>query len=187
MALYVIDFKGNNPRFVAYFLKHTVRQYKSDNAAVPGVDRNVLHRLRVSLPDRNIQEHITNILSTYDDLIENNRRRIALLERAAYEIYREWSVRLRFPGYGHTKIVDGVQEGWERTAFRNICQLKYGRALKAEHRVQGKYPAYRSSGIIGTHDKARVQGPGVIIGRKGNVGSVYWSEGILARLIPCTS
>ena len=64
--------------------------------------------------EQSIQVRIADILSAYDDLIENNRRRIALLERAARELYREWFVRLRFPGHEHTKIVDGVPEGWER-------------------------------------------------------------------------
>ena len=175
-ALYVLDFKGNNPRFIAYFLKDVVRNYKSDKAAVPGVDRNVLHRLKVRLPDRTSQERIAEILSAYDDLIENNRRRIALLERTARELYREWFVRLRFPGHEHTKIVDGVPDGWRRLVLGNIGELKYGKALKAEDRNDGEYPVFGSSGIVGTHDESHVQGPGIIVGRKGNVGSVYWSN-----------
>ncbi len=119
-ALYVIDFKGNDPRFIAYFLKHSVRNYKSDKAAVPGVDRNVLHRLKVCLPDRSVQEHIADILSTYDDLIENNRQRITLLERAAREIYREWFVRLRFPGHERKKVHDGTPEGWRKMKVRDL-------------------------------------------------------------------
>ena len=93
------------------------------------------------------------------------------------ELYREWFVRLRFPGHEHTKIVDGVPEGWERTTLGNIGQLKYGKALKAENRIEGEYSVYGSSGIVGTHDEAHVRGPGIIVGRKGNVGSVYWSDG----------
>ena len=125
-ALYVLDFKGNNPRFIAYFLKDVVRNYKSDKAAVPGVDRNVLHRLKVRLPDRTSQERIADILSAYDDLIENNRRRIALLEQAARELYREWFVRLRFPGHEHTKFVDGVPEGWERRTAIEVANVMSG-------------------------------------------------------------
>ena len=56
---------------------------------------------------------IAEILSAYDDLIENNRRRMALLEEAARQLYREWFVRLRFPGHEHTRITNGVPEGWE--------------------------------------------------------------------------
>ena len=86
-ALYVTDFKGNHPRFIAYFLQSVLRNYQSDKAAVPGVNRNVLHQLKVRCPDTNIQERVADILSAYDDLIENNRRRMALLEEAARQLY----------------------------------------------------------------------------------------------------
>ena len=121
-ALYVTDFKGNDAQFVAYFLKNAIRDYSSDKAAVPGVDRNVLHRLNVRLPDRSCQERIADVLSAYDDLIENNRRRIALLEQAARELYREWFVRLRFPGYESTRIVDGLPGGM---GTENYCRCLY--------------------------------------------------------------
>lgn len=120
-ALYVVDFKGTHPRFASYFLKNTLRNYQSDKAAVPGVDRNVLHELKVRAPDIPTQEAIADILSTYDDLIENNRRRMALLEEAARQLYHEWFVRLRFPGHEHTRIIDGMPEGWERTTFGDLC------------------------------------------------------------------
>ena len=63
---------------------------------------------------------IADILSAYDDLIENNRRRMALLEEAARQLYREWFVRLRFPGHEHVKIIDGVPEGWERQTLGDM-------------------------------------------------------------------
>ncbi len=74
----------------------------------------------VLLPPCHVQERIASILSAYDDLIENNRRRIALLERAARMIYQEWFVRLRFPGHEHTRIVDGVPEGWDRSSIGRL-------------------------------------------------------------------
>lgn len=175
-ALYVIDFKGNDPRFSAYFLRNVLKGYQSEKAAVPGVDRNVLHEIKVRAPSHAVQLRIAETLSTYDDLIENNRRRMALLEESARLLYREWFVRLRFPGYEHTPIVDGVPQGWERKTLGASITLNYGKALKAETRVEGDYPVYGSSGIVGTHEKPLVQGPAIILGRKGNVGSVYWSS-----------
>jgi len=120
-ALYVIDFKGNHPRFVAYFLESVLRNYQSDKSAVPGVNRNVLHEINVRCPDTKIQERIASVLSAYDNLIENNRRRMALLEDAARQLYREWFVRLRFPGHEHTRITNGVPEGWERKTLGDLC------------------------------------------------------------------
>ena len=121
-ALYVVDFKGNNPRFVAYLLQEALRNYRSEKAAVPGFDRNVLHMLKVRSPGPREQGDIVSILSAYDDLIENNGRRIVLLEEAARLLYREWFVELRFPGYQHIKVVDGVPEGWCRGKLRDVAE-----------------------------------------------------------------
>lgn len=114
-ALYVVDFKGTHPRFAAYFLKHALGSYQSDKAAVPGVNRNVLHELRVRVPDPPEQELIAGVLAAYDDLIENNRRRMRLLEDAARLLYEEWFVRLRFPGHERVRAKDGVPEGWRES------------------------------------------------------------------------
>ena len=136
-ALYVIDFKGNHPRFVAYLLQSVLRNYQSDKAAVPGVNRNVLHDLKVRSTDLQSQERIADILSAYDDLIENNRRRMTLLEEAARQLYREWFVRLRFPGHEHTRITHGVPEGWERTPIEECCMDQTGpfdSSCKADYR-----------------------------------------------------
>lgn len=128
-SLYVTDFKGNHPRFVAYFLRDVLANHESSKAAVPGVNRNVLHSLGVRYPDAATQRRIADILSTYDDLIENNRRRIALLEDAARQLYQEWFVRLRFPGHEHTRIIDGVPEGWERKSLEELADFRLGKML----------------------------------------------------------
>jgi type I restriction enzyme S subunit len=120
-ALYVIDFKGNNPRFSAYFLRNILKGYQSEKAAVPGVDRNVLHEIKVRAPSYAVQCRISDFLSAYDDLIGNNCRRMALLDESARLLYQEWFVRLRFPGYEHTRIVDGVPEGWRRSTLVESC------------------------------------------------------------------
>jgi type I restriction enzyme S subunit len=71
--------------------------------------------------DPDNQKHIAEILSTHDALIENNGRRIALLEKAVRELYQEWVVRLRFPGHEHTRVRAGVPEGWERKMLGDLC------------------------------------------------------------------
>lgn len=136
-ALYVTDFKGNHPRFVAYFLQNVLRNYQSDKAAVPGVNRNVLHELKVRSTDTKSQEKIADILSAYDDLIENNRRWMTLLEEAARQLYREWFVRLRFPGHEHTPIIDGVPEDWERVYLGDVVDTQYGLTETATGEIVG--------------------------------------------------
>ncbi|MCX7098988.1 MAG: restriction endonuclease subunit S [Methylococcales bacterium] len=137
-SLYVIDFKRNDPRFSAYFLRNILKGYQSEKAAVPGVDRNVLHEIKVRVPDYAVQRNISDILSAYDDLIENNRRRMTLLEESARLLYNEWFVRLRFPGYEHTRIVDGVPEGWLRQTLATLCDsIDYGYTASAEKEEVG--------------------------------------------------
>lgn len=80
----------------------------------------------VTVPSRDCQQKIAAILSAYDELIENNKRRIALLEKVADEIYREWFVRMRFPGYETVKIVKGVPEGWKRRNLTELADITYG-------------------------------------------------------------
>jgi type I restriction enzyme S subunit len=109
------------PRYVYYFFKQAstfaLCQSLGGQAAQPNVNLRVLKSIKVPLPSLDIQETITSILSAYDDLIENNRRRIALLEEAARQLYREWFVRLRFPGHEHTPSVasGGVDRCRSRT------------------------------------------------------------------------
>lgn len=167
-------------RFVMYFLMSPIGRAelftRTGGAVQQVINLADLKTVMVPLPSFVEQQRIAEILTTYDDLIDNNRRRMALLEDSARQLYREWFVRLRFPGHEHTPIVDGVPQGWERKTLGESVTLNYGKALKAELRVEGDYPVYGSSGIVGTHEKPLVQGPAIVLGRKGNVGSVYWSN-----------
>lgn len=168
-----------NWNFLAYVLQSPQVQGRfrgmGFGATVDHVRVGDAEALQIPCPPLEVQRRIGDTLSAYDDLIENNRRRIQLLEQAARLFYKEWFVHLRFPGHEHTKIKDGVPEGWEKKALGTIAPLKYGKALKNDNRLPGPFPVYGSSGIVGTHTKPLVSGPTVIVGRKGNVGSVYWS------------
>ncbi|MDM8549697.1 restriction endonuclease subunit S [Desulfobacterales bacterium HSG2] len=144
-------------------------------AAQPNANAKVLSAFPLPLPPLDTQKRIASILSAYDDLIENNRRRIQLLGQSARLLFKEWFVHLRFPGHEHAKIKDGIPEKWEKKTLGEVVPLKYGKTLKQDDRIPGPYPVFGSSGVVGFHNKALVQGPGIIVGRKGNVGSVYWS------------
>lgn len=167
-----------DPRFIYYFFRMPATVQKVVNHAltsgVPHINLGILKNFEISLPLVGLQRRIADILSAYDDLIENNRRRMALLEDAARQLYREWFIRLRFPGHEHARITNGVPEGWQRVPLGDRVTLNYGKALKAEDRSEGPYPVYGSSGIVGAHERALAAAPGIVVGRKGNVGSVYW-------------
>ena len=132
-TLWVKDFKGHNPRFVYYLLRNIDFTPFNAGAGVPTLNRNHLDSLLVPVFGDNQEQRIADILSAYDDLIENNRRRMALLEEAAGQLYREWFVRLRFPGHEHTPITNGVPEGWERQTLAELCDsIDYGYTASAE-------------------------------------------------------
>lgn len=86
-------------------------------------DKRFIQRLKLNLPDLSTQERIADILSAYDDLIEVNNRRIELLEQAAQELYKEWFVRFRFPGYENAKFEDGIPEGWSYVRFGKAIDI----------------------------------------------------------------
>lgn len=118
------------PRFIYYFFKHpntfALCQGLGGQAAQPNVNLTVLKSITVNLPSPAVQSRVAEILSAYDDLIENNRRRMALLEDAARQLYREWFVRLRFPGHEHTCINNGVPEGWHSQVLDELCDIGRG-------------------------------------------------------------
>ncbi len=175
-TLWVKDFQGNDPRFIYYFLQTLQLERFDVGSANPSLNRNHIHSLKVKVPPLPTQRAIASILSAYDDLIENNLRRIRLLEEAAQLIYKEWFVHLRFPGWEEVEVVDGVPEGWEILNMKSVLKLNYGKALKKADRKGGDFPVYGSSGIVGFHNTFLTEAPGIILGRKGNVGSVYWSD-----------
>jgi type I restriction enzyme S subunit len=121
-CMYVTDFLSNDPRFVYYFLKTKDFTSLNSGAAQPSLNRNFVHMVPVRVPGPNVQAAIAQVLSAYDDLIENNRRRVALLEEAARMLYREWFVHFRFPGHEHVKSIEGIPEGWERRTLGSIAE-----------------------------------------------------------------
>lgn len=112
-TLWVKDFKGNNRRFIYYFIRPLHLENFDTGSSNPTLNRNHIHKIKVVFPKPYLQKKIAAVLSTYDDLIENNTRRIALLEKMAEEIYREWFVRMRFPGHKKVKSVKGVPVDWD--------------------------------------------------------------------------
>jgi len=133
-----------NIRFL-YFLLSTLQLNKLDSdAAVPGLNRNVAYQQKVSIPPLEIQRKIASILSAYDDLIENNTRRIQILEEMAQIIYQEWFVHFRFPGHEKVKFVNSelgkIPEGWDIAKISSITQILGGFPFKSgEYQKVGKY------------------------------------------------
>ena len=173
-----------DPLYLFYALQSDFGQgelkARASGTTVLGIKQSELRKVRVPVFPLPIQQRIAGILSAYDELIENSQRRIRILETMARALYREWFVHFRFPGFEHHPRIASplgeIPQGWEVKKLGDVIDLNYGKALKKEDRRDGEYPVFGSSGIVGAHDTALVKGPGIIVGRKGNVGSVFWCD-----------
>ena len=124
------NFDGLNSKFFYYWIQSRAGRVQlakctiGTSQAAYTIER--LKEIEAPRHSSDQQKRIADILSVYDDLIENNRRRIALLEEAARLLYREWFVRFRFPGHEHVKIEDGLPEGWGRSVPSGIIANHIG-------------------------------------------------------------
>ena len=132
MALIRVNKELVNEQFLyQYFLSSHWRAFvdtvKISGATVERISISKFPNYKIKLPTISVQNKIASILSSYDELIENNKQRIQLLEEMAEEIYKEWFVRLRFPDYENTKIVDSLPEGWEEKEFQFFGEIITGK------------------------------------------------------------
>jgi type I restriction enzyme S subunit len=111
--------KGKMGSFSQLFTGSTIKHFP----------REKLAKVQIEFPQLEAQRRIGDVLSAYDDLIENNRRRMALLEESARLLYQEWFVRLRFPGHEHTPIANGLPEGWVRKSLGEVADFRLGKML----------------------------------------------------------
>lgn len=125
-VLFVTDFKGNNPRFIAYLLSTLNLANFNSGSAQPSLNRNFLYPQKVRIPLVEQQCKIAETLGSYDDLIENNMRRIAILEEMARRIFEEWFVHFRAPGCESLPLVGSplgpIPQGWEVASVGDVAQ-----------------------------------------------------------------
>lgn len=123
-----------SPDFLTYYLlapeqQHNLTSY-ANGATVAHLNMGNIRNLAINLPTRQVQNRIASILSAYDDMIDNCKRQIALLEEAAQRLYHEWFVDMRFPGHETTKIGEnGLPKGWINEPLTNIADVRYGYAF----------------------------------------------------------
>ena len=135
---------------------------------------SALKNIEITVPPIENQRRIADILFAYDDLIENNRKQIKLLEEAAQRLYKEWFVDLRFPGHEHTKITDGVPEGWEKRLLGDIVEVKYGKDHKSI--PDGLIPVYGSGGFMRKCNQVLYDEESVLIPRKGSLNNIIYVD-----------
>ena len=159
-------------QFLYYYIKLNVEYFKAfaTGATFPELSGSTLKRIKVKIPPLPTQTRIADILSAYDDAIENNNRRIALLEKAARELYKEWFVRFRFPGYEKARFVDGLPEGWERVKFKNNISYITGTLDSNEMVTDGQYSFYTCAKTIYKTDTYCYDGECVLLGGNNATG-----------------
>lgn len=180
MALLRVDETKADYKFLYYyFYSDAWRATVNENIVLGAtVDRIPLIKFPdfpVELPPLETQHRIADILSAYDDLIENNQKQIKLLEEAARRLYKEWFVDLRFPGHENTKIVDGVPEGWRRGLLKELISVNYGKDHKKAP-DDGNIPVYGSGGLMRKCNKSLFSGEAVLIPRKGSLNNIMYVD-----------
>lgn len=136
-------------RFVKYYLDYIKKKLQviSQGTTQDNMSVEKLTSMKLFVPDYINQIKIANILSNYDNLIENNNKRIKLLENMAEELYKEWFVRLRFPNYQNTKIVDGIPDGWEELKIQDTCDVTSSKRIFLEEYTEKGIPFFRGKEI----------------------------------------
>ena len=176
---------GNiDARFLYYTMLSRDFYMKADAAAIGAAQRTVsltaLRNIEITVPPIETQRRIADIVSAYDDLIENNRKQIKLLEEAAQRLYKEWFVDLRFPGHEHTKIVDGVPEGWEESGLSRIAEFKRGKTITKAQIEPGTVPVVAGGlGPAYYHNVANTKAPVITVSGSGaNAGftRMYYTD-----------
>lgn len=133
----IIPNKKYDQHYVYYLLKHNLHRVKALNKGTASgrefVSKSMFLDLEIDVIEDVLQQKkIAQVLSAYDDLIENNQKQIKLLEEAAQRLYKEWFVNLRFPGHENVKIIDGVPEGWEKKNLGSLIEVVRGRSYSSD-------------------------------------------------------
>lgn len=176
--------KGIDPKFLFYVLSDknffNYDTVTSKGTKMPRGNKNAIMKYLVPKVNFLTQQKIASILSTYDTLIENNTKRIRLLEQMAENLYKEWFVRFRFPGHENVEMEKGVPKNWKKGTLKDICEFKRGKNITSDEMSEGNVPVI-SAGITpsGYHNKANVKGVSVTMSSSGaNAGyiSFHYSD-----------
>lgn len=158
--------------YLVYCLLAPEQQYNllgsANGSTVAHVNLPVIRNLTIPLPPLDVQKRIGQVLKTYDDLIENNRRQVRLLEEAAQRLYKEWFVKLHFPGWEETKLVAGLPVGWKICELKELGLFQRGKTITTDTKEEGNVPVV-AGGLEPAyyHSKANTAAPVITISASG--------------------
>lgn len=179
----VCDEKQVVPLYLYYYMKANLDYIKlfGTGATFPEISGKTMGKIKVEIfKSLDVQHRIASILSTYDTLIENNTKRIRLLEKMAENIYKEWFVRFRFPGHENMEMENGLPKGWKRGSLSDVCEFKRGKNITSSEMQEGNVPVI-SAGLepSGYHSCSNVRGVNVTMSSSGaNAGyiAIHYSD-----------
>lgn len=166
---------------------YTLANTYAAGAAQPDLPHTSFKKIKIPLPDINFQQKIANILSRYDEAIENNNKRIKLLEQMAQNLYKEWFVRFRFPGYENCEFENGIPVGWKVEKLFDVANVTYGYSFASELFCddQSLNPVVRIRDILENHtntftsemcsDKYIIKENEILIGMDGIFHMCMWN------------
>lgn len=169
---------NHNNKYFAYKLSLAKLGRFSGQAAQPGLSVTKLLRLKFEMPSKQYQDRIASILSAYDSLIENNTKRIRLLEKMAENLYKEWFVRFRFPGYEKAEMENGLPKGWAVEKVKDWCRVFTGRKDVNQTVEGGRYAFFSCSPNTFHSDEYIYDGKAILIAGNGSyTGRTRYFEG----------
>lgn len=154
-------------RYVCYLINSSDIAGYVTGAAQPKLSQANLNKIVVEIPNIDVQHRIASILSTYDTLIENNTKRIRLLEKMAENLYKEWFVRFRFPGHENVEMENGLPKGWKVKKYEDEFNVKYGKGLPTDKLTKDGFPVFGSNGQIGYYTSYMYETPQILISCRG--------------------
>lgn len=160
------------PKYAAYYFRSPYFRSQCISLASlitrASLNDGMIRRLKIRYPlNRKVQEKIGEILYTYDTLIENNNKRIRLLEKMAENLYKEWFVRFRFPGHENVEMENGLPKGWKVKKYEDEFNVKYGKELPTDKLTKDGFPVFGSTGQIGYYTSYMYETPQILISCRG--------------------
>lgn len=161
-----------NPKYFTYYFKNQYFRKCISNASggtnIQNLNQEILSKHKVQLPPLHTQQKIASILSAYDNLIQNYKKQIEALQTAASELYKEWFVRFRFPGWQNAKFENGIPEGWKVVLASELGEFVRGKNITAEEMQEGMIPVISAGiGPSGFHNQSNVKGVSLTISNSG--------------------
>lgn len=167
-----------DPYYLYLYLNSLDLSGYDSGASIPSMTSKTYYSLNVVLPEKRIQTKVANIIRDYDKFIENNNKRIRLLEQMAENLYKEWFVRFRFPGYEDVEFIDGFPKEWKICRMDQLAKIKAGGDAPADSTKEltdeCTIPIYsngiENEGLYGYTSKAKISKPSITISARGTVG-----------------